>query len=297
MTIKTIQKSSATARISLLDETGNIIADFPPNLSIVKDQTEQNIVRFCSSEKDEPIASMGFKANYTQVQIDNNPPNVYTGTFDEFIQDLRDNVITGGGGSGGGGGGDATAANQVIQNGLLTSIEASNGAIQVTALQTFNRVTDIRNTNDLINGSTNATSVAIGSTSDAAETNPANPATVIGALKGIVANTAKPTQSNHYRNSGTTNTVVVKVGQVQIIGGYFVNRTAGTKYLRIYDSTLPTPALTPVLEVAAIQGASVQIPARVGFISGLSYIVSASANQAGAQLTTADAASVQIIYS
>jgi len=139
---------------------------------------------------------------------------------------------------------------------------------------------------------------AIGDKTDAAETNPALDASMIALLKGIVSNTtAAPTASNHFRNSATTNSVLVKSGAGKVLSGTFTNKTTGTKYLRFYSfNSTPAPTLTPVLEVAAPTGATVQIPQINGFVLGIAYIISSSANQAGAQLTTADAASVQLSY-
>jgi hypothetical protein len=139
---------------------------------------------------------------------------------------------------------------------------------------------------------------AIGDKTDAAETNPALDASMIALLKGIVSNTtAAPTASNHFRNSATTNSVLVKSGAGKVLSGTFTNKTTGTKYLRFYSfNSTPAPTLTPVLEVAALTGATVQIPQINGFVLGITYIISSSANQAGAQLTTADAASVQLSY-
>jgi len=139
---------------------------------------------------------------------------------------------------------------------------------------------------------------AIGNKTDTAVTNPAQDASVIAVLKGISLNTAPPpTPSNHFRNSGTTNSVLVKSGAGKILSGTFTNRTTGTKYLRIYSfNSTPAPTLTPLMEITAITGATVQIPQINGFVLGIAYIISSSANQAGAQLTVADAASVQLSY-
>lgn len=313
----------ADGRVDVYKEGGVKIASYTDTETIAISNQSVNI-------GDVAIGGIGVVPNEAGIELEapTYPNTSYIGNAQGLFEILRGYFFnkTNASGSGGGGGGDATLAEQEAQTDILTNIyiaqgtqtdsPASNPGASFSQIALakgiFSNGLKFKSFESVVEESTGveyyraidfdpntlpATTAYIDPLTGLVATAPTNPITVIGALKGILSNTAKPTQSNHYRNSGTTNTVVVKVGQTQIIGGSFVNRTAGTKYLRIYDSTLPTPALTPVLEIAAIQGASVQIPARVGFISGLSYIVSASANQAGAQLTTADAASVQIIYS
>jgi len=281
---------NANGRILFKDAGGNIIQDRPDYeaVGLTGELYPESITIGAGENTYSFVIPANGGITYTTV---GGTPTSYTGNAAGLLTILSADFFNASTGSGGGGGGDATAAKQDEQTAALQSIQTNTGLARVY-LNTINQTTQQQ-----IQVS-DAQRVAIGDKTDAAETNPALDASMIALLKGIVSNTtAAPTASNHFRNSATTNSVLVKSGAGKVLSGTFTNKTTGTKYLRFYSfNSTPAPTLTPVLEVAAPTGATVQIPQINGFVLGIAYIISSSANQAGAQLTTADAASVQLSY-
>lgn len=281
---------NANGRILFKDAGGNIIQDRPDYeaVGLTGELYPESITVGAGENTYSFVIPANGGITYTTA---GGTPTSYTGNAAGLLTILSANFFNASTGSGGGGGGDATAAKQDEQTTSLQNIKLS------AALSRFSLST-IDSTNQQIVSISEQSRVAIGEKTDAAVINPALDASMIALLKGVISNTAPaPTASNHFRNSATTNSVLVKSGAGKVLSGAFTNRTTGTKYLRGYNTnSAPTPTLTPLFEISAPTGATVQIPKLEGFGLGIAYIISGSANQNGVQLTTADACSVQLQY-
>lgn len=288
MQIKKIKLNTSTGRVEFYNKEGLLEATVPcTSAMLVKNET----VSFAAGT--EKMISLGYSKDFTTTQIDTNPEAPAPNTFVAFLALLNTTFFnaTNAGGGGGGTAGGATAAKQDEQTVSLQSIQTSSSLTRFYTDRT-------RQDTGVIVQTIGAISAGVGIPTDPAITDPLIDGSQIGILKGILTHTKPaPTPSTHFRNSSTTNSVLVKAGAGKILRGTCTNRTTGTKHFRFYNTnTTPNPASTPIFEVSVTTGTTVELPTIEGFTLGIAYIISTSTNIGGAQLTVADACSVSLSY-